>query len=53
MNLNFIELHVLRILQHLTIQNSSDGNNINPQVIARLVKFSAFYTRLSKRQIMI
>jgi len=40
MNLNFIEL--LAILQLITIQNSPDGNNIKPQAIKRLVKFSVF-----------
>jgi len=37
MNLNFIEL--LTILQLVRIRNSSDGNNIKPQAIKRLVKF--------------
>jgi len=50
-NLNFIEL--LPILQLITIQNSYYGNNIKPQAIKRLVKFSFFYTRLSKRQLII
>src|SRR6218665_1555689 len=44
MNLNFIEL--LAILQLITIQNSSDGNNIKPQAIRRLVKFSFLYATL-------
>ena len=51
MNLNFIEL--LAKLQLITIQNSSDGNNIKPQAIKRLVKFSCFYTRLSKHHLTI
>jgi len=33
MNLNFIEL--LAILQLITIQNSSGGNNIKPQAIKK------------------
>jgi len=37
MNLNFIEL--LTILPHITIGNSSDGNNIKQQAIKRLAKF--------------
>ena len=36
MNLNLIEL--LTILQLITIQNTSDGNNIKPQAMKRLVK---------------
>jgi len=36
MNLNFIEL--ITILQFIAIQNRSDGNNIKPQIIERLVK---------------
>ena len=36
MKLNFIEL--LKILQLITIQNSSDGNNIKTQTITRLFK---------------
>jgi len=36
MNLNFIEL--LTILQLITIQNSSDGNNIKPQATKSPVK---------------
>src|SRR6218665_711052 len=53
MNLNFIEL--LTILQLITIRNSSDGNNIKPQAIKRLVKQNklGFYTRLSKVQLLI
>ena len=43
MNLNFIEL--LAIVQLNTIQNSSDGNNIKPQAVRMLVKFS-FYSTL-------
>jgi len=38
MNLNFLEL--LAILQLITIQNSSDSNNIKPQAIKRLVKLN-------------
>jgi len=38
MNLNFIEL--LKLLQLITIQNSSDGDNIKPQAIKGLVKFN-------------
>ena len=37
MNLNVTEL--LTILKFITIQNSSDGNNIKLQAIKRLVKF--------------
>jgi len=36
MYLNFIEL--LTVLKLITIQNSSDGNNIKPQATKRLVK---------------
>ena len=36
MNLNFIEL--LTILQLITMQNSSGGNNIKPQAMWTLVK---------------
>ena len=36
MILNFIEL--LKILQFITIINSSDGNNIKPQAIKRTAK---------------
>jgi len=45
MNLNLIEL--LTIFQLITIRNSSDGNNIKPQAIKRLVEqkqFRFFYT---------
>jgi len=35
-NLNFIEL--LKILQLITIQNSSNGTDTKPQAIKRLVK---------------
>jgi len=38
MNLNFIKL--LTFLQFITMRNSSDGNNIKPQAIKRLVKFN-------------
>src|SRR6218665_2737866 len=51
MNLNFIEL--LANFQLITIENSSDGNNIKPKAIKRLEKFSIFYMRLSKRQLII
>ena len=44
MNLNLIEL--LTILQLIIIQNSSDGNNIKPQAIKRLVKFRFLYATL-------
>ena len=37
MNLNLIEL--LKILKLVPIRNSSDGNNIKPQAIKRLLKF--------------
>ena len=37
MHLNLIELST--IVQLIAIPNSSDGNNIKPQVIKRLVKF--------------
>jgi len=37
MNLNFIEL--LTIVQLITIRNSSDGHNIKPKTMTRLVKF--------------
>jgi len=45
-NLNFIEL--LTILKLITIQNSSDGNNIKPHAINRLVtkKFLFSYSTL-------
>jgi len=46
MNLNLIEMST--ILQLITIRNSSDGNNIKPQAIKRLVKYlknSTFYTQ--------
>jgi len=36
MNFNFIEL--LKMLQLITIQNSSDDNNIKPQAIKMLVE---------------
>jgi len=36
MNLNVIEL--LTILRLITILSSSDGNNIKPQAVKRLVK---------------
>src|SRR6218665_3660696 len=53
MNLNFLEL--LAILQLITIQNSSDSNNIKPQAIKRLVKLNkfGFYNRLLKVQLII
>jgi len=53
MNLKLIEL--LTILQPITIWNGSDGNNIKPQAIKRLVRYkkSVFNTRLSKVQLVI
>jgi len=47
-----MNLNLLAILQLITIQNSSDGNN-KPQAIKRLVKFVFFYTQLSKYQLII
>jgi len=41
MNLNFIKL--LTFLQLITIPNSSDGSNIKPQAIKRLVKFNQIW----------
>jgi len=35
-SINFIE--IITILQLITIRNSSDGNNVKPQTIERLVK---------------
>jgi len=38
MNLNLIDL--LKMVQLITIRNSSDGNNIKPKAIKRLVKYN-------------
>jgi len=48
MNLNLIEL--LTVLQLITTRNSSDGNNIKPQAIKRLVKFKKIGFLLDSRK---